>query len=100
MVSINVEFDGAAYSLASLNAAAYRLIGIASCRIETAGDRVVCHLLPVNPTEDSLKLVGLLTDLANDEQLRERLAAQTQPVRDLILSLAFGALASETSAKV
>ena len=35
-------------------------------------------------------------DLVTDENLRERIAAQTEGVRNVILSLAFGSLANST----
>lgn len=34
-------------------------------------------------------------DTVNDEALRERLGLQTEPIRNLLLSLAFGALAQK-----
>src|SRR5450631_312558 len=43
-----VEFDGAIQSLDALNAAAYRLIDIASCQIEKADGRFLCKLTPRN----------------------------------------------------
>jgi His-Xaa-Ser system protein HxsD len=93
-----VEFSAAVQSLGSLQAAAYRLIGTATCEIDQVADRYVCRLTPVN--KSSKKAVddpeGLRTrflDLVTDENLRERIAARTDGVRNVILSLAFGSLA-------
>jgi hypothetical protein len=36
---LTVDFDGQTQSLEALRAAAYRLIGKASCQIEKSGDR-------------------------------------------------------------
>jgi hypothetical protein len=44
---------------------------------------------------DSETLRARFLDLVADENLRESIAARTEPVRNLILSLAFGSLAAE-----
>jgi His-Xaa-Ser system protein HxsD len=95
-----VDFDSATQSLAALNAAAYRLIGTATCEIEQDGLRYVCRLTSSKGTgkdgdPDADALRSHFIDLVTDENLRERLAAKTEPVRNLILSLAFGSLATE-----
>jgi His-Xaa-Ser system protein HxsD len=93
-----VDFDAAIQSLSALNAAAYRLAGEAVCRIEKAGDRYSCTLSATGGRgadalrDDYLRLV-------TDENVREALRARTEPVRNLILSLAFGALAAEPGEK-
>jgi hypothetical protein len=46
---------------------------------------------------DSLRVRFI--DLVTDENLRERLAVKTEPVRNLILSLAFGSLAAQPEEK-
>ena len=101
---ISVEFDASTQSLAALNAAAYRLIGICTCQIEQSSGRYVCRLAS---SEGSDKSQGLdpdslrvrFIDLVTDENLRERLAVKTEPVRNLILSLAFGSLAAQPEEK-
>jgi His-Xaa-Ser system protein HxsD len=94
-----VEFGGAVQSVGALQAAAYRLIGTATCQIDLAADRVTCRLTPVNnpntkkPSDlDALRIQFL--DLVTDENLRERIASRTDGVRNVILSLAFGSLAN------
>lgn len=94
MQEISVRFDASTYSLDALNAAAYRLIGTASFQVEADGGSFVCHLTPVNPSADVEAIRLRFIDTVTDECLRERIAAQTEPVRNLILSLAFGALAA------
>lgn len=101
---ILVEFDAATQSPAALNAAAYRLIGTAACLVEQSGGRYVCRLTLHEGTRNSPRsdLDGLRThfiDLVTDENLRERLAVKTEPVRNLILSLAFGSLAAQPEEK-
>jgi His-Xaa-Ser system protein HxsD len=94
-----VEFGTGVQSLGALQAAAYRLIGTATCQIDRVSDRFVCRLTPVgNPTKkmpsDLEALKTSFLDLVTDENLRERIAARTEGVRNVILSLAFGALAN------
>lgn len=96
MTTVNVEFDEAIHSLDALNAAAYRMIGTASCQIERVGSKFICRLTPAAAGADADSLRLRFTDLVTDECLRERLAAKTEPVRNVILSLAFGGLASKT----
>jgi His-Xaa-Ser system protein HxsD len=94
-----VEFGAAVQSLGALQAAAYRLIGSATCQIDQVADRFVCQLTPVNNPnkKSSPDLEALRThflDLVTDENLRERIAARTDGVRNVIISLAFGSLAN------
>ena len=94
-----VEFDAGVQSLGALQAAAYRLIGTATCQIDQVSDRFVCRLTPINNpikkmSPDSEALSAQFLDLVTDENLRERIAARTEGVRNVILSLAFGSLAN------
>jgi len=82
-----------------LQAAAYRLIGTATCQIDQASGRFVCRLRPVSNSAkkmspDSEALRSHFLDLVTDENLRERIATRTEGVRNVILSLAFGSLAN------
>jgi His-Xaa-Ser system protein HxsD len=88
-----VEFDCNVQSLSALQAATYRLIGTATCQIEKVGDRWRCRL-DAQPAAPPFDLRVRFLDLIADENMRERIAARTEPVRNLILSLAFGALAT------
>jgi His-Xaa-Ser system protein HxsD len=99
-MAITVEFDEGVYTLDSLNAAAYRLIDAASCQIEVNNRKLVCRLTPkdgVKADEEAIRLRFL--DCVTDESIRERLSTKVEPVRNLILSLAFGALASHSHAE-
>jgi His-Xaa-Ser system protein HxsD len=98
-VEVAVDFDSSIQSLAALDAAAYRLIGTATCRIDQVGNRYVCHLAPTaNPQKgaalsaDDLKERFL--NLVTDENLRTRVTEKTEGVRNVILALAFGSLAA------
>jgi His-Xaa-Ser system protein HxsD len=94
---IIVEF-GSSQSIRTLREAAYRLIGEASCLIDTVDDRHVCRLTPKRrlATEaDKSEIRTRFLDLVTDENLREKVAAETAGIRDVIIALAFGALARE-----
>jgi His-Xaa-Ser system protein HxsD len=94
---IAIEFSASTQSLDALQAAAYRLIGTATCRIDRSEGRFICHLAPV-PGSSNAKLLDTdaaklrFLELVTDENVRERLAIKTEPLRNLILSLAFGSL--------
>jgi His-Xaa-Ser system protein HxsD len=94
---ILVEFDRATQSAGALQEAAYRLIELASCIVETAGDRFICRLLPKEDVaKRSLGGQGLrlrFIDLVTDENLREKISTETVGIRNVIVALAFGALA-------
>jgi hypothetical protein len=95
MSQIVVEFSAADQGVGALQEAAYRLIGRASCRIERADGMHRCLIEPAPKTRLSeADLRSIFIDLVTDENLREKLAAATEPTRNLILALAFGALAA------
>ena len=94
-----VDFDSSIQSLGALEAAAYRLIGTATCQIDRAGDRYVCRLAPSsNPQKGAALSSDVLKErflnLVADENLRSRVAEKTEGVRNVILALAFGSLAA------
>lgn len=96
MPELVVEFDRSIQSLGALREAAYRLIGEASCQIESSDESYRCRLIPKEggaaPPSAAL-LRSKFFDLVTDENLREKISAETNPVRDVILALAFGSLA-------
>lgn len=99
MSEIIVEFQKRDQSLAALREAAYRLIGDGSCQIESTDDVYVCRLAHSHSARGpQIDLKGRLLDLVTDENLREQIAAKTEPTRNLILALAFGALAERAKA--
>lgn len=104
MLETCVTFDRATQSLGALQAAAYRFIAIGTCQINAEGDRLICHLVAAQ----SPKAIRLATprdlqerflNLVTDENLREKIARETNHIRDLVMSLAFGALAQEDSSR-
>jgi His-Xaa-Ser system protein HxsD len=99
MPDILVEFDRSTQSIGALREAAYRIIGDASCQIETTGEKYFCRLTPKKKRRSGLVggegLREHFLDLVTDENLREKIAAETNGVRDVILALAFGTLAEK-----
>jgi His-Xaa-Ser system protein HxsD len=96
---IVVDFDASVQGLGSLDAAAYRLIGTATCQIDRVADRYVCHLIPsANPQKSAVSspddLKERFLNLVADENLRVRVAEKTEGVRNVILALAFGSVAA------
>jgi His-Xaa-Ser system protein HxsD len=91
-----VEFDAATQSLAALNSAAYRLVGTATCQIDKVGDRYVCRLVPSRQSDAEALRIRYL-ELVTDENVRENLRTRMEPVRNLILALAFGSLAEQSN---
>lgn len=93
-----VDFDASIQGLGSLDAAAYRLIGTATCQIDRVADRYVCHLIPSAPQKGAVPspddLKERFLNLVADENLRVRVAEKTEGVRNVILALAFGSLAA------
>lgn len=99
MSSVTVEFPIAIQSLSALRSAAYRLIGKANCDFAQAGDVWACTIKPSASSTKELNLAALeqsFRDFVTDENLREQIAVRTDGVRNVILSLAFGALADKS----
>ena len=95
---VSVEFSKRDQSLGALKEAAYRLIGEASCQIESTSNGYVCRLTPASSkAKPDTDLRSRFLDLVTDENLREKIASETRPTRDLIMALAFGALAEEAA---
>ena len=94
MAPVKVRFDRSIQHLEPLQEAAYRLIGMASCQVEPEGSEFVCLLTPADGTDQDAVCARFL-DLVTDENIRARVSARTEKVRDVILSLAFGALAAD-----
>ncbi|MET4799143.1 hypothetical protein [Bradyrhizobium sp. LB11.1] len=95
-VEVAVDFDSSIQSLSALDAAAYRLIGTATCQVDLVGDRYVCRLVSFNSQKGAAlgsdELKERFLNLVADENLRARVAEKTEGVRNVILALAFGAL--------
>lgn len=92
---LTVDFAKSVQELGPLQEAAYRLLGTATCHITEAGSSYRCNLIP-RPDKEVTSLEALrvrFLDLVTDENLRQRISRETDGVRNVILALAFGALA-------
>jgi hypothetical protein len=73
---------------------------MATCQIDQVADRFVCRLTLVGGLtnkrrpDDADGLRAHFLNLVTDENLRERIAARTDGVHNVILALAFGSLAN------
>jgi His-Xaa-Ser system protein HxsD len=99
LAAIVVDFDSSVQGLGALDAAAYRLIGTATCQIDRVADRYVCRLVPSAHPQNRAALSAddlreRFLNLVADENLRIRVAEKTDGVRNVILALAFGSLAA------
>src|SRR6516164_8675311 len=97
MPEILVEFDRSTQSIGPLREAAYRIVREASCKIDATSDEYLCRPTPKQgpgPTHAE-GLREYFLDLVTDENLREKVSAETSGLRDVILALALGALATQ-----
>jgi His-Xaa-Ser system protein HxsD len=92
---IAVDFNASMQSLGALQEAAYRLISQAACHIDEADGRYVCRLSPSQGQLQGDELRSHFLNLVTDENLREKVRAETDRLRDVIVALAFGSLAEE-----
>ena len=99
MAATTIEFDQATQSLEALNAAAYRLLGSAICKIEPAGTKYVVSVVPSAASANVDELGQRYMAIVTDENVREQIARRTEPVRNLIMALAFGSLTHSLSEK-
>jgi His-Xaa-Ser system protein HxsD len=88
-VSVEVTFARVTTELDALQRAAYAVADVMTVDITAAGDRYVCTLYPRNPGADPSMLAHRIRAEVIDQALRLRIAAQTEPLRNLIFALAF-----------
>jgi His-Xaa-Ser system protein HxsD len=100
MAATTVEFDQATQSLEALNAAAYRLLGSATCMIEKTEAKYLVSVTPLGSSGPIEELCQRFIATVTDENVREQIARRTEPVRNLILALAFGSLAQTPSEQI
>jgi len=99
MAEVTVTFDQSIQPLGPLREAAYRLIGVAACHIEQDDGALRCTLHPQpGIADDADALRRRFLDLVTDENLRAKVSAETEGVRNVVLALAFGALARAEAA--
>jgi His-Xaa-Ser system protein HxsD len=90
-MKVDVTFDSAVFSVDAVKMACYRFLDRFTSDIELREGRIVCHL------DFGDKLAGLSPDAhvesfkkeVLDQDLRLKLKAETEPIRNLILAHAF-----------
>jgi His-Xaa-Ser system protein HxsD len=87
-VSFVVKFDAKTVTLDALQRAVYALSDVASVDIRDAGSEYICEIFPkeeasTNDVDHRIR-IGVI-----DQMLRQRIAEQTEPIRNLIFALAF-----------
>ena len=94
MADICLEFAEASQSIEALRAAAYRFISDGSCQIDRVDAVFRCTLVAARTSKlGEADLRERFLAPVTDENLRESIEQKTHATRDVILALAFGALA-------
>lgn len=90
-MKIDVTFDAAVFSLDAVKTACYRFLDRFTSDIELCDGRIICHLSSDEKVSDAA--VGANVDNLKkevlDQDLRLKLKAETEPIRNLILAHAF-----------
>jgi His-Xaa-Ser system protein HxsD len=83
-----IEVSRSAYSVTALQKAAYVFAAELVVIIKEGGENFILELSPADNFTGEPDIAGFIR-CANDYALRERLAAQTAPLRNLILAHAY-----------
>lgn len=89
--SITIDIDSAVYRLSAIKKAAYRLSGRGNFRISTIDGGRISVAVEAFKTASIQALVDDFNRELLDQELREEIAEQTTPVRNLLLAQAFSA---------
>jgi His-Xaa-Ser system protein HxsD len=84
-----VTFDQLTVELDALQRAAYAVADLMTVDISASDGQFTCSLFARNPADDGPELAHRLRSEVIDQTLRLRIAAQTEPLRNLIFALAF-----------
>lgn len=87
--SVSLTFDAAASSMDALQRAAYRFADRFSCELIAGEDEHRCVLSPVADEVDVEAEVAAFRTEVLDQVLRQRIRAETEPLRTMILAHAF-----------
>lgn len=86
---ILVTFDRATIELDALQRAAYAVAAMMTVDIRASADEYVCTLFPRDPDAGPADLMHRMRSEVIDQTLRLRIGQETEPLRNLILALAF-----------
>lgn len=87
----DVSFDSSVFSLDAVKMACYRFLDRFTSEIELVDGRIVCHVDSADKLAD-LELDAQIRNFKSevlDQDLRLKLKAETEPIRNLILAHAF-----------
>jgi His-Xaa-Ser system protein HxsD len=87
--AIPVRFAGGLFDIEAIKRAAYHLSDRAVVEIEPSDDGVDCFIRPLASEQDSAALVAAFRNHVLDYDLRIRIGKETEPMRNLVLALAF-----------
>lgn len=91
-------FDRSIQAVEPLNAAVYRMLNEAVCQISADHQKYTVTVEPLSEKPNEGDLRRRLLTVVSDENLRAQIAHRTDPVRNLILALAFGAMVEPPAA--
>ncbi len=91
MASAKLELESKVCSIDSVQKAAYRLINLITLDVQTSADKIICTLNSNQGISDVSfeRAIEEFKKNILDEELRSKIKAETEPVRNLILGLAF-----------
>lgn len=88
---LTLALAASVYSVEAIKRAAYRLTDRFSFEIRPNGDQILCELTPLHEmTSDELRREeARFRNEVLDQDLRERIAAETSAIRNAVLAYAF-----------
>lgn len=86
--SVELTFDAASHSADAIQRAAYRFSDRVSCELTSGEDEHRCVLTAVGAPDIDALVADFRTEVL-DQVLRERIRAETEPIRTMILAQAF-----------
>jgi len=86
--SVELTFDAAGHSVDAIQRAAYRFSDRVSCEVVSGETEHRCILTAVGDVDPCAQVADFRTEVL-DQVLRERIRAETEPIRTMILAQAF-----------
>jgi len=88
---ILIRFDSRVFSLPAVKKAAYKYANSFAADINLEENEIVCALTLTPPVEETLSstLIEEFKKEVLDQDLREQIKTETEPIRNLIFALAF-----------
>ena len=84
-----VELPSAAYSIDVVKRASYALMHRITVSFDLIGDHIICRLAPAGAETDLALLERDFRREVLDQDLRVSIEARTEPIRSVVLGLAF-----------